>query len=42
MDFITKDRDLVEKGKAAFISFIRSYKEHKLQILFQFTALNIG
>ena len=39
---ITKDRDIIEKWKTAFISFIRSYKEHKLQILFSLQKLNIG
>ncbi|CAD8165649.1 unnamed protein product [Paramecium octaurelia] len=42
LKIVTTDRDIIEKGKAAFISFIRSYKEHKLQILFQFNQLNIG
>jgi len=30
LEHITSDRDLVEKGKKAFVSFVRSYKEHKV------------
>ena len=32
MTVIKSDRDLIEKGKSAFVSFIRSYKEHKVKI----------
>lgn len=41
MKIVITDRDIIEKGKAAFTSFIRSYKEHKLSVLFQFSKLNI-
>lgn len=41
MKIVVTDRDIIEKGKAAFTSFIRSYKEHKLSVLFQFSKLNI-
>jgi hypothetical protein len=29
-----KDRDLVDKSQAAFVSFVRYYKEHSLQFIF--------
>jgi ATP-dependent RNA helicase DDX55/SPB4 len=49
----TQDRDYIEKGKNAFVSFIRSYKEHevslksstsskKLKYIFQFEKLQMG
>eukprot|EP00051_Salpingoeca_urceolata_P019434 m.283938 g.283938 ORF g.283938 m.283938 type:complete len:541 (+) comp19421_c0_seq11:2085-3707(+) len=37
-----KDRELYDKGKLAFVSFIRSYKEHKCSYIFQFKDLNLG
>nr|QBK46521.1 DExD/H box RNA helicase 28 [Philasterides dicentrarchi] len=41
-NLLKQDRDIVEKSKAAFISFIRSYKEHDLKSIFQFKNLDIG
>ncbi len=32
---ILKDRDLLEKGTKAFTSYIRAYKEHKMQFIFR-------
>lgn len=37
-----KDRDLFEKGKQAFVSFVRSYKEHQCSYIFQLKKLNLG
>ena len=28
MELQKNDRDVIEKGKSAFVSFMRSYKEH--------------
>lgn len=39
---IVSDRDYVEKSKKAFVSFIRSYKEHDLKFIFEFKHLDIG
>ena len=36
------DRDYVEKSKKAFVSYIRSYKEHDLRFIFEFKNLDIG
>ena len=36
------DKDLIDKSQEAFVSFIRYYKEHQLQFIFAFNALNIG
>ncbi|RHY33364.1 hypothetical protein DYB32_001693 [Aphanomyces invadans] len=36
------DRDVVEKGTKAFISFVRSYKEHQCQFIFRFKDLNLA
>jgi superfamily II DNA/RNA helicase len=36
------DRDYIEKGKRAFVSFIRSYTEHDLKYIFEFKNLCIG
>ncbi len=36
------DRDLIEKSKKAFVSFVRSYKEHDLKFIFQFSKLDLG
>lgn len=42
MELQLKDRDYIEKGKNAFVSFIRSYKEHELKYIFQFDKLKMG
>ena len=42
MALVMKDRDVIEKGKKAFVSFIRSYKEHDLKYIFEFKNLSIG
>ncbi|CAI5728985.1 unnamed protein product [Hyaloperonospora brassicae] len=39
---ILEDRDLLEKGTKAFISFVRSYKEHQCQFIFRFKELDLG
>jgi len=36
------DRDLVEKGARAFVSFIQSYRKHESALIFQFRELNLG
>ena len=45
LDFVRKeqfkDRFLLEKGTQAFISHIRSYKEHKLSFIFRLADLNM-
>jgi len=41
-EILKTDRDLIEKSKAAFVSYIRSYKEHDLAYIFQFKHLNYG
>ncbi|KAE8725752.1 DEAD-box ATP-dependent RNA helicase 18 [Hibiscus syriacus] len=37
-----KDRDIVEKGLRAFVSFIRAYKEHHCSYIFRWKELEIG
>lgn len=37
-----KDRDIMEKGLKAFVSFIRAYKEHYCSFIFRWKALEIG
>jgi ATP-dependent RNA helicase DDX55/SPB4 len=37
-----KDRDLVDKGSSAFVSFVRYYKEHRLSFIFNFNSLDFG
>jgi len=39
---MSQDRDIIEKSKKAFVSFLRSYKEHSLSYIFQFKDLCIG
>jgi ATP-dependent RNA helicase DDX55/SPB4 len=39
---VLADRDLLEKGTKAFVSFVRSYKEHQLQFIFQFRQMHLG
>lgn len=36
------DRDVLEKGTRAFISFLRSYKEHQCNFIFRFEALDLA
>ncbi|ELR18238.1 DEAD/DEAH box helicase domain containing protein [Acanthamoeba castellanii str. Neff] len=38
----TKDRELMEKSKLAFVSFVRGYKEHHYKYIFVFERLNLG
>ena len=33
---------MIEKSKKGFISYVRSYKEHDLQYIFEFKNLDIG
>ncbi|CAN1812111.1 DEAD-box ATP-dependent RNA helicase 18 [Linum perenne] len=37
-----KDRDVMEKGLRAFVSFIRAYKEHHCSFIFRWKELEIG
>ncbi|CAN0888427.1 DEAD-box ATP-dependent RNA helicase 18 [Linum grandiflorum] len=37
-----KDRDVMEKGLTAFVSFIRAYKEHRCEYIFRVKELEIG
>ncbi|CAN1295456.1 DEAD-box ATP-dependent RNA helicase 18 [Linum perenne] len=37
-----KDRDVMEKGLRAFVSFIRAYKEHRCNYIFRWKELEIG
>ncbi|CAM9713132.1 unnamed protein product, partial [Chrysoparadoxa australica] len=39
---VKADRDLLEKGTKAFVSFVRAYKEHQCQFIFRFDALDLG
>jgi ATP-dependent RNA helicase DDX55/SPB4 len=39
---IIADRDLLEKGTRAFVSFCRSYKEHQCQFIFRFHQLDLA
>ncbi|AES71227.2 putative RNA helicase [Medicago truncatula] len=38
----TKDRDVMEKGVRAFVSYIRAYKEHHCSYIFRWKELEIG
>lgn len=38
----TKDRELLEAGSTAFMSFLRSYKEHMCSFIFRLEQLDIG
>ncbi|OQR81314.1 DEAD/DEAH box RNA helicase, partial [Thraustotheca clavata] len=40
--FQMEDRDVLEKGTKAFISFLRSYKEHQCQFIFRFRDLDLA
>ncbi|OUZ99168.1 Helicase [Macleaya cordata] len=37
-----KDRDVMEKGLKAFVSFIRAYKEHHCSYIFRWKELEVG
>ncbi|KAL5720926.1 RNA helicase [Ranunculus cassubicifolius] len=37
-----KDRDIMEKGLKAFVSFIRAYKEHHCSYIFRWKDLEVG
>ncbi|KAH7548291.1 hypothetical protein ACOSP7_032303 [Xanthoceras sorbifolium] len=37
-----KDRDVMEKGLRAFVSFLRAYKEHHCSYIFRWKELEIG
>ncbi|KAI3906590.1 hypothetical protein MKW98_009498 [Papaver atlanticum] len=37
-----KDRDVMDKGVRAFVSFIRAYKEHHLHFIFKWKELEVG
>jgi ATP-dependent RNA helicase DDX55/SPB4 len=39
---VVADRDLLEKGTRAFVSFVRSYKEHQCQFIFRFDQLDLA
>ncbi|CAM9653497.1 unnamed protein product, partial [Hapterophycus canaliculatus] len=39
---VKADRDMLEKGTKAFISFIRAYKEHQCSFIFRFNDLALG
>ena len=36
------DHDLIDKSQDAFVSFIRYYKEHELNFIFNMITLDIG
>lgn len=37
-----KDRDVMQKGQRAFVSFIRAYKEHHCSYIFRWKELEVG
>ncbi|CAL1387718.1 unnamed protein product [Linum trigynum] len=37
-----KDRDVMEKGLRAFVSFVRAYKEHHCSFIFRWKELEVG
>eukprot|EP00903_Cladosiphon_okamuranus_P022636 g20831.t1 len=39
---VKADRDVLEKGTKAFISFIRAYKEHQCSFIFRFNDLELA
>lgn len=41
-ELMLTDKDYLMKGRKAFVSFIRSYKEHLLKDIFRFDSLNIS
>lgn len=36
------DRDVMEKGTRAFVSYVRGYKEHQCRFIFRFPELDLG
>ena len=36
------DRDILEKGIRAFVSYVRGYKEHQCRYIFQVKDLDLG
>ena len=36
------DRELMEKSRAAFVSFVRGYKEHQCNFIFSLETLGLG
>ncbi|KAK3019520.1 hypothetical protein RJ639_003192 [Escallonia herrerae] len=40
--YAKKDRDVMEKGLRAFVSFVRAYKEHHCSYIFRWKELEIG
>lgn len=42
LNLMLTDRDFIEKSKKAFVSYIRSYKEHDLKYIFEFKNIDIG
>ena len=41
-EIVLADRDVLEKGQVAFVSFVRAYKEHRCSFIFQFKELDLG
>jgi len=41
-NLVLKDRDFLEKGTKAFMSYIRAYKEHHCAFIFRFASLDLG
>lgn len=41
-EIITKDREAYEKAQAAFVGYLRYYKEHQLSYIFQLKNLDLG
>jgi len=39
---VLKDRDILEKGTKAYMSYIRAYKEHHCGFIFRFASLDLG
>eukprot|EP00742_Colponemidia_sp_Colp-10_P006896 GILJ01007395.1.p1 GENE.GILJ01007395.1~~GILJ01007395.1.p1 ORF type:complete len:614 (-),score=110.12 GILJ01007395.1:76-1782(-) len=41
-EMVIGDRDVMEKGQKAFVSFVRAYKEHQLTYIFALSNLDLG
>ncbi|CAM9855457.1 unnamed protein product, partial [Laminaria digitata] len=41
-NMVKADRDVLEKGTKAFISFVRAYKEHQCSFIFRFNDLDLA
>ncbi|KAI8897322.1 P-loop containing nucleoside triphosphate hydrolase protein [Globomyces pollinis-pini] len=41
-DFALADRDIMEKSVTAFVSWVRSYREHQAGFIFQLKSLDLG